>query len=744
MLPIVTTTLEVSDLTSVSATVGGTVIFAGAGEVIGCGVCYGTEVNPNILQNTKVAASTTDGGFTVSLTGLQPNTTYHMRAYATNAIGTGYGLDYTFTTKGSATITITGKSESKVYNAQEQSLSGYTVSIPEGVNIAATEISYSGSAAATGTNVGEYPFTFDAAHFSCSNSNYDVTFQVAPGKLTITPATATVTADNKSKTYGAADPELTATVTGAVNSETLNYTLSRATGQNAGEYAITVTLGSNPNYEVTPTNGTFAITATTPTVTTDANASNITAYTATLGGTLTSHGGDPENTTFGICWGTSANPTVSGNHVEVATHDANGHFTTSAAGLTRGTTYHTRAYATNSKGTVYGADITFTTAATGKPLVTVSAQQDQPGSSALVITGAITDDGGLNISERNLYYGTNRNTLSKVNPNSSFSYTKNGCTLGTAYYVCASAKNNLGTSYSDTISICISPAAEPCFGTPNHTDGSGKTNLFYRGGVVVYVPINNYNEINIVEKGFYISMDESEVDNHIASARVSGCEYNKVDIRWYGASDFAQSNSPTPTLTSTDVLNTKVSIANCSGTTFFQPYMVLNKCGSYDTIYGTKSNFTMWKPENMTITPNPATLTSNGSVELTANAEMTIGSYAGYDTVTILGHEIHISNSETIKALCYSTPDSYFNQVSETDGKASMDTWVAILNTCYYLKNMLGGSGTTMDWSYTWNDGSTGKTRTINTPGTYTAYGNFTLNGVTCTGSKNVTVSTAQ
>src|SRR5205085_2754401 len=78
---------------------------------------------------------------------------------------------------------------------------------------------------------------------------------------TVNPKTATVTADNKGKTYGDDNPTLTATVTGTVNGDTLNYTLSteeRRVGSD-GKYPITVTLGSNPNYSVTKTDGTLHI-----------------------------------------------------------------------------------------------------------------------------------------------------------------------------------------------------------------------------------------------------------------------------------------------------------------------------------------------------------------------------------------------------------------------------------------------------------------------------------------------------
>ena len=83
--------------------------------------------------------------------------------------------------------------------------------------------------------------------------------------VTITPATVTVTADNKSKVYGAADPTLTATVAGLVKKDKdkvqINYSLSRATGEDVRSYEITAT-GENVqgNYNVIFKKGTFNIT----------------------------------------------------------------------------------------------------------------------------------------------------------------------------------------------------------------------------------------------------------------------------------------------------------------------------------------------------------------------------------------------------------------------------------------------------------------------------------------------------
>ena len=93
------------------------------------------------------------------------------------------------------------------------------------------------------------------------------------------------------------------------------------------------------------------------TVTTTA-ASSITSNTATTGGTVANDGG-LSITAYGVCWSTSANPTIAGSHTTDGT--GTGIFTSYLTGLSASTTYHIRAYATNSSGTYYGNDLSFTT-----------------------------------------------------------------------------------------------------------------------------------------------------------------------------------------------------------------------------------------------------------------------------------------------------------------------------------------------------------------------------------------------
>ena len=100
-----------------------------------------------------------------------------------------------------------------------------------------------------------------------------------------------------------------------------------------------------------------------PTVTTTA-ISNIDKTTATGGGNVTADGGATV-TAHGICWSTSQNPTVDGSHTTDGT--GTGSFTSSMTGLTANTTYYVRAYATNSAGTTYGEQVSFTTLPYGIP-----------------------------------------------------------------------------------------------------------------------------------------------------------------------------------------------------------------------------------------------------------------------------------------------------------------------------------------------------------------------------------------
>ena len=108
-LPTVTTS-SVTNIGQTSATSGGNVTSDGGATVTARGVCWSTSANPTTADSKTIDGSGT-GSFTSSLNGLVPNTTYYVRAYATNSVGTAYGNQESFTTAGTV-IDIDGN----VYN----------------------------------------------------------------------------------------------------------------------------------------------------------------------------------------------------------------------------------------------------------------------------------------------------------------------------------------------------------------------------------------------------------------------------------------------------------------------------------------------------------------------------------------------------------------------------------------------------------------------------------------------------
>ena len=104
-MPIVTTALA-NSLTITTASSGGNVTSQGTSVVSARGVCWSTSVNPTIADS-KTSDGTGSGIFTSTLTGLSIGVTYHIRAYATNSIGTSYGSDIVFVISVPPTITTT-------------------------------------------------------------------------------------------------------------------------------------------------------------------------------------------------------------------------------------------------------------------------------------------------------------------------------------------------------------------------------------------------------------------------------------------------------------------------------------------------------------------------------------------------------------------------------------------------------------------------------------------------------------
>ena len=114
-LATITTTLP-SSIASTTASSGGNITSSGGASVTGRGVCWNTARNPTIA-NSKTNDGTGIGTFVSSLTSLSSGTTYYVRAYATNSVGTAYGNDDSLVTLALPTLTTTTPSSITVTTA---------------------------------------------------------------------------------------------------------------------------------------------------------------------------------------------------------------------------------------------------------------------------------------------------------------------------------------------------------------------------------------------------------------------------------------------------------------------------------------------------------------------------------------------------------------------------------------------------------------------------------------------------
>jgi hypothetical protein len=241
--------------------------------------------------------------------------------------------------------------------------------------------------------------------------------------------------------------------TGAVRVKyvTLNFpTCTGGTKTTEGEYTV----------HTFTSNGTFVVPAIdVATVTTQA-VTNITANTATGNGTVVSAGNLPV-IERGVCWKTSSGPTTSDS--KTVSSGSTGSYTVSITGLTQDTVYYARAYAINSLGTSYGAEVTFQTA--GKPTVTTQAVSAIDLTTA-VFNGTVVSQNGYVVTQRGFCYGLTTNptiTGDKIivsGTTGAYTGSPTGLPNGTLYYVRAYATNAVGTNYGEEVTFTTLTAGD--------------------------------------------------------------------------------------------------------------------------------------------------------------------------------------------------------------------------------------------------------------------------------------------
>ncbi len=397
LVPALTTT-EVTDITLSTATSGGNITNNGGSAVTARGVCWSTTENPT-TANSLTSNETGTGIFVSNMTGLTAGTTYYVRAYATNSTGTGYGNQVTFNTS--------------------------AVLVPALTTTAVTGITL--STAISGGSI---------------TNNGGGTITVS-GICWSTSAVPTIT-DNIT-TDGTVTGSFVSNMTG-LTAGTTYYVRAYATNSTGTGYGNQVTFNTLPVAE--PTLTTAAVTG-------------ITVSTAISGGSITNNGGGAV-TASGICWSTSTVPTITDNLTTDGT--VTGSFVSNMTGLTAGTTYYVRAYATNSAGTGYGNQVTFNTLAAGMPSLTTAAVTGLTSTTA-ISGGSITNDGGGTITVSGICWSTTAvptitdNVTTDGTVTGSFVSNMTGLTAGTTYFVRAYATNSTGTGYGNQLSF-ITPVTD--------------------------------------------------------------------------------------------------------------------------------------------------------------------------------------------------------------------------------------------------------------------------------------------
>ncbi|SHE61227.1 PKD domain-containing protein, partial [Leeuwenhoekiella marinoflava] len=455
--PTITTTVA-SGIKATTATLGGNVTDNGGVAVTERGIVYNTTGTPT-TSDTKVQIGSGDGSFSDEITGLTASTTYYVRAYAINNVGTSYGNQVSFTTLNSFEL----PTPTVYFNSSTEFSSNFSTGQPSGLasyaasgGIDNTGRFSTGNITAAQIWTFHQPFSPTLANWKIGAfmegtyiSAFGITNKKDPevdGALGL-PANDAVTAYRPHIAIGAGDNnagsmgffntgDLTTLQTGLNFTSRWRYWEMEVSYLGANQYRVTARIfnansdgtlaSSTPLVEQTQTvtnaelagsaeaylfiglgttnitsiddfyTSTYVAPSYSPPTLTTLTAASLTATTATLGGNVTNNGG-ASVTERGVVYNTTGTPTTSDTKVQIGSGD--GSFSDEITGLIASTTYYVRAYAINSVGTSYGNQVSFTTDAPSVLLntnPTISFSNDDGFSDSKAVDG---EGGSVNISD---------------------------------------------------------------------------------------------------------------------------------------------------------------------------------------------------------------------------------------------------------------------------------------------------------------------------------------------------------
>ena len=292
-IPTLTTT-DASAITQIAATSGGNITSDGGSAITARGVCWSTAIEPTIADS-KTNDGLGIGSFVSSIQGLSPKTTYFVRAYATNIVGTAYGIAKSCATDPATLPVINTTTISSI--TQTTAMSGGTIITDGAASVTARGVCW---------GTAQNPTIVD-----------------------------NITSD------GTGVGEFISDISGLIGNTTY-YVRAYSTNSIGTAYGNQVSFTTSP---LMPTLTTLLV-------------SSITAISCNTNETISSDGGSPV-IAFGVCFGTSHNPTLADS--KTIDGSGTGYFVSYITGLQMNMIYFVRAYAINTVGTQYGNEITVKT-----------------------------------------------------------------------------------------------------------------------------------------------------------------------------------------------------------------------------------------------------------------------------------------------------------------------------------------------------------------------------------------------
>ena len=446
--PTVTTT-AVSSVGQTTANSGGEISSDGGASITARGVCWNTSTSPTI-SNSKTSNGTGTGSFASSITGLVPGTTYYVRAYATNGIGTAYGDVVSFaaasaspnaTTSAANPVSSGSATLNGTVNPNDASTTvvfEYGITTNYDSTVTATQSPLTGtssqsvSAGITGLNANAtYHFRVKAENSAGKTYGNDLSFTTASVAPTVTTGTATPVDSESATLNGTVNPNGLSTTYyfeyGATSSfGSTTGLISAGSGWTDVSFAATIAaLSPNTTYyyrlvatnNAGTSNGVNKSFTTQPAVPIPPDvvtgwATEISGNSAKLNGTVNPNGA---NTTYYFEYGTTTSygSTTTSTNAGAGTNDVS--VSTSLSGLSTNTTYHYRLVASNSGGTAYGIDQSFTAGAISKVII-VSGGGPYAGNNIWTSVEMISGYAFRAL----LYQGYTKDTIYYLSPNTSY------------------------------------------------------------------------------------------------------------------------------------------------------------------------------------------------------------------------------------------------------------------------------------------------------------------------------------